>query len=170
LAVSLRCRALLAEDTAAGDLYLRALELHDEASRSGEIRPFDRARTQLLYGEWLRRQRRRSDARAPLRAAADTFDQLGAIPWSRRATSELRAAGSPVHTTRSMPLEALTPQELQVARLASEGASNREIGAQLFLSPRTVGYHLQKIFRKLSIRSRVELAQLAAEESSGGRP
>ena len=167
-AVSLRCQALLAEDElAAGDLYVQALELHDEASRSGEVRPFDRARTQLLYGEWLRRQRRRADARGPLRAAADTFDQLGATPWSQRANSELRAAGSGVRATRSVPLETLTPQELQVARLAGEGASNREIGAQLFLSPRTVAYHLQKIFRKLSIRSRVELAQLAAEDFAG---
>ncbi|TCC62909.1 helix-turn-helix transcriptional regulator [Kribbella pittospori] len=169
LAVSLRCQALLADDETADDLYVRALELHDEAGRGGEVRPFDRARTQLLYGEWLRRQRRRTDASAPLRAAADTFDQLGAVPWSRRANGELRATGIGGRPSRSMPLETLTPQELQVARLAGEGASNREIGAQLFLSPRTVAYHLHKIFRKLHLRSRVELGQLAAEEFADGQ-
>ncbi|MFI6833607.1 AAA family ATPase [Kribbella sp. NPDC050241] len=164
-AVDLRCRALVANDEkTAGDLYRAALDLHDEASRAGQPRPFDRARTQLLYGEWLRRQRRRTEARVPLRAAADTFDQLGASPWSERAGNELRAAGDTSRTTQPAPLADLTPQELQVIRLAREGASNREIGAQLFLSPRTVAYHLQKVFRKLSIRSRVELAQLSFTE------
>jgi DNA-binding CsgD family transcriptional regulator len=161
-AIDLRCRALLTDDeNAAGSLYQQALEMHDEAARRGQPRPFDRARTQLLYGEWLRRQRRRTEARVPLRAAADTFDQLGAVPWSERAASELRAAGvSATHATKPGLTSSLTPQELQVVRLARDGASNREIGAQLFLSPRTVAYHLQKIFRKLSIRSRVELATL----------
>ncbi|HWD79225.1 MAG TPA: LuxR C-terminal-related transcriptional regulator, partial [Kribbella sp.] len=167
-AIDLRCRALLEnDDTAAGGLYRQALELHDEAARSGQPRPFDRARTQLLYGEWLRRQRRRTEARVPLRAAADTFDQLGARPWSERAVGELRAAGIAGRTAQPPPLADLTPQELQVVRLARDGASNREIGAQLYLSPRTVGYHLQKVFRKLSIRSRVELAQLPFDQGPG---
>ncbi|HEU4946378.1 MAG TPA: AAA family ATPase [Kribbella sp.] len=160
-AVETRCRALLTSDeTLADQLYRQALELHDEVDQSGQPRPFDRARTQLLYGEWLRRQRRRTDARVPLQAALDTFEQLGATPWAQRADSELRAAGSSVRTSVQAPAAGLTPQELQVVRLAREGASNREIGAQLFLSPRTVGYHLQKTFRKLGIRSRVELAQV----------
>lgn len=163
-AVDLRCRALLADEPTAGDLYREALDMHDEATRSGQPRPFDRARTQLLYGEWLRRQRRLAEARVPLRAAADTFDQLGAAPWSERASNELRAAGGTGRTAQPAPLADLTPQELQVIRLARVGASNREIGAQLFLSPRTVAYHLQKVFRKLSIRSRVELAQLQFTE------
>jgi DNA-binding CsgD family transcriptional regulator len=164
-ALDARCRALVAEDVDVADqLYTEALALHDEADDTGQSRPFDRARTQLLYGEWLRRQRRRVEARRPLRAALNTFEQLRAEPWMRRAESELRAAGS---TRRSgagaaAPNAKLTPQELQVARLAREGSSNREIGAQLFLSPRTVGYHLQNIFRKLGIRSRVELGQLNA--------
>lgn len=160
-ALDARCRALVAEDVDVADrLYTEALALHDEADDTGQSRPFDRARTQLLYGEWLRRQRRRVEARRPLRAALNTFEQLRAEPWMRRAESELRAAGSARRTGAAVPNADLTPQELQVARLAGEGASNREIGAQLFLSPRTVGYHLQNIFRKLGIRSRVELAQL----------
>jgi len=165
-ALDLRCRALLAEQEAdtADALYRQALQLHDEATRSGQPRPFDRARTQLLYGEWMRRQRRRTEAKVPLRAAVDTFDQLGAQPWSERAASELRAAGGTGRPARTAPLVSLTPQELQVIRLARDGASNREIGAQLFLSPRTVAYHLQKIFRKLSIRSRVELAQVPLDQ------
>ncbi|MEV6273326.1 AAA family ATPase [Kribbella sp. NPDC051936] len=162
-ALDARCRALVADDVDVADqLYTEALALHGEADDTGQSRPFDRARTQLLYGEWLRRQRRRVEARRPLRAALNTFEQLRAEPWMRRAESELRAAGS---TRRSgagaaAPNTKLTPQELQVARLARDGSSNREIGAQLFLSPRTVGYHLQNIFRKLGIRSRVELGQL----------
>ncbi|MEV0792602.1 AAA family ATPase [Kribbella sp. NPDC050459] len=160
-ALDARCRALVAEDPDDADrLYVAALALHDEADDTGQSRPFDRARTQLLYGEWLRRQRRRVEARRPLRAALNTFEQLRAEPWMRRAESELRAAGSVRRTGGEASKAELTPQELQVARLASEGGSNREIGAQLFLSPRTVGYHLQNIFRKLGIRSRVELAQL----------
>ncbi|NIK58499.1 helix-turn-helix transcriptional regulator [Kribbella shirazensis] len=159
-ALDARCRALVADDADEADrLYSEALALHDEADRTGQSRPFDRARTQLLYGEWLRRQRRRAEARSPLRAALNTFEQLRAEPWTRRAESELRAAGSARRSTAAGPATELTPQELQVVRLAREGASNREIGAQLFLSPRTVGYHLQNIFRKLGIRSRVELAQ-----------
>ena len=160
-AVELRCRALLADDdTTTGKLYQQALEMHDAATRGGQPRPFDRARTQLLYGEWLRRQRRPAEARIPLRAAANTFDQLGAMPWSDRAASELRAAGVTGRALQAPPLDSLTPQEVQVVRLARQGANNREIGAQLFLSPRTVAYHLQKVYRKLSIRSRIELTHL----------
>jgi DNA-binding CsgD family transcriptional regulator len=164
-AVEARCRALVAEDDAEADkLYNEALALHGEADRTGQSRPFDRARTQLLYGEWLRRQRRRVEARVPLQAALNTFEQLQATPWMRRAESELRAAGSAGRSSAPLPVTELTPQELQVVRLAREGASNREIGAQLFLSPRTVGYHLQNTFRKLGIRSRVELAQVRIDE------
>jgi DNA-binding CsgD family transcriptional regulator len=164
-AVEARCRALVAEDDAEADkLYNEALALHGEADRTGQSRPFDRARTQLLYGEWLRRQRRRVEARVPLQAALNTFEQLQATPWMRRAESELRAAGSAGRSGAPLPVAELTPQELQVVRLAREGASNREIGAQLFLSPRTVGYHLQNTFRKLGIRSRVELAQVRIDE------
>ncbi|WP_432922286.1 helix-turn-helix transcriptional regulator [Microbispora sp. CA-135349] len=153
LAVLERCRALVTGDEAA---YERALALHREADH-----PFEQARTELLYGEWLRRHQRRAEARIRLNAAMETFVRLGAAPWSARAAAELRATGvspSPRDHGRD-PLATLTPQELHVVRLAAGGASNREIGAQLFLSPRTVAYHLYKAFPKLGISSRAELAR-----------
>jgi DNA-binding CsgD family transcriptional regulator len=160
-AIAARSRATLAsDDLLTRALFEEAMACHQAADRSGPPRPFDRARTQLLYGEWLRRKRRRTDARVPLEAAQRTFEQLGAIPWASRAASELRAAGSQLRTGKPTAAALLTPQELQVVRLACSGLSNREIGAQLFISPRTVGYHLHKTFAKLGIRSRVELAQV----------
>ncbi|MBD2899608.1 hypothetical protein amrb99_85920 [Actinomadura sp. RB99] len=157
-AVSARCQAMLTEGDAA-DLYEQALELH----RRGD-QPFEQARTELVYGEWLRRHNRRADARAQLRSAMAAFDRLGASAWSRRAAAELRASGislpeSPAGDRARDPLAALTPQELQVVRLAATGATNREIGARLFLSARTVAYHLYKAFPKLGISSRAELAR-----------
>jgi DNA-binding CsgD family transcriptional regulator len=166
-AVDARCRAVLAsEDVVAETLFEQALASHEAADRSGPPRPFDRARTQLLYGEWLRRKLRRTAARVPLQAALQTFEQLGATVWAGRATAELRAAGSQVSSGEPAVAQ-LTAQELQVVRLASAGLSNREIGAQLFISPRTVGYHLHKSFPKLGVRSRVELAQLGLDSQSG---
>ncbi|MGW4474546.1 helix-turn-helix transcriptional regulator [Nonomuraea sp. NPDC004354] len=152
-AVLKRCEALLSGD---GDGYARALALHRQADQ-----PFEQARTELLYGEWLRRHQRRAEARTHLRAAMEGFERLGAAPWAKRAATELRAAGASLSDRRHAedPLAALTPQELQVVRLAATGASNREIGAHLFLSPRTVAYHLYKAFPKLGITSRGELAQ-----------
>ncbi|MDP4500601.1 helix-turn-helix transcriptional regulator [Nonomuraea turcica] len=157
LAVLYRVRALLAPDSQAVELYERALALHSEAEQ-----PFDQARTRLLYGEWLRRHKRRAEARTQLQAAMDAFDQLGAAPWSDRAAAELRATGLslPDHARTADPLNVLTPQELQVVRLAVTGASNREIGAHLFLSPRTVASHLYKAFPKLGVSSRAELSRL----------
>ncbi|NUW41143.1 ATP-binding protein [Nonomuraea rhodomycinica] len=154
LAVLHRARALLAPDERAEPLYERALAL------SGQ--PFQQARTRLVFGEWLRRHQRRAEARVQLQAAMDAFDRLDAAPWSARAAAELRAAGAtPARNPRAGdPLAVLTPQELQVVQLAVTGASNREIGAQLFLSPRTVAYHLYKAFPKLGITSRGELARL----------
>ncbi|MER6583824.1 helix-turn-helix transcriptional regulator, partial [Nonomuraea sp. NPDC001023] len=124
--------------------------------------PFAPARTRLVSGEWLRRQRRRAEARVQLETAMEAFDRLDASPWSARAAGELRATGaSPARRVKADdPLATLTPQELQVVRLAVTGASNREIGAQLFLSPRTVAYHLYKAFPKLGVSSRGELAML----------
>ncbi|WP_214327487.1 ATP-binding protein [Nonomuraea sediminis] len=155
-AVLLRCRALLADGDEAAELYERALALHQRSDQ-----PFDQARTELLYGEWLRRHQRRAEARPHLQVALETFDRLGARPWAERAATELRAAGASQRDRPhdSDPLAALTPQELHVVRLAATGASNREIGAQLFLSPRTVAYHLYKAFPKLGITSRAELAK-----------
>ncbi len=154
-AVALRCQALLVEDADA--LFTEALRAH---GRDG-TRPFERARTELLYGEWLRRARRRTDARGRLRSAGETFERLGATPWAERAGTELRATGES-RTAREHgpdPLARLTPQELQVVRLAATGLSNRDIGAQLFLSPRTVGYHLYKAYPKLGVASRAELTR-----------
>jgi DNA-binding CsgD family transcriptional regulator len=165
-AIALRCAALLAPDDAADAAFAQAVELH----RKGGA-PFERARTELLYGEWLRRSRRRNDARVQFHSALEAFERLGAAPWAERVRSELRAAGESLATgagtgagagagTRDDLAARLTPQELQVVRLAAAGLSNREIGAQLFLSPRTVGYHLYKAYPKLGVASRGELARL----------
>ncbi|MEU6744647.1 AAA family ATPase [Spirillospora sp. NPDC046719] len=159
-AIALRCAALLAPDDAADALFAQAVELH----RKGGT-PFERARTELLYGEWLRRSRRRNDARAQLHSALEAFERLGAAPWAERVRTELRAAGESLAAAgadagRDDLAARLTPQELQVVRLAAAGLSNREIGAQLFLSPRTVGYHLYKAYPKLGVASRGELPHL----------
>ncbi|MCT7357041.1 helix-turn-helix transcriptional regulator, partial [Streptomyces sp. 15-116A] len=116
-----------------------------------------------LYGEWLRRARRRSEARDALRSALERFERLRAAPWTERARAELRAAGDATTTanaTAENVLDRLTPQELQVVRLAADGNSSREIAAQLFLSRRTVEHHLYKAYPKLGVGSRRELARL----------
>jgi DNA-binding CsgD family transcriptional regulator len=119
--------------------------------------PFTRARLQLAYGVWLRRHRRAADSRAPLRAARDAFDALGALPWGERARRELRASGETSRRRSHDLADALSPQELQIARLAAQGLSNKEIGRQLFLSHRTIGSHLYRIFPKLGITARSHL-------------
>ncbi|MFE6616233.1 ATP-binding protein [Amycolatopsis sp. NPDC057786] len=154
-AVAARCRAMLADDE---PHYLRALEWHS----SGE-RPFERARTELRYGEWLRRAKRRSDARVPLRSALEVFSRLHAKPWADRVRIELGATGDSgpmAEPAAENPLDRLTSQELQVVRLAADGSTSREIAAQLFLSPRTVEHHLYRAYPKLGVRSRRELARL----------
>ncbi|UFS93819.1 ATP-binding protein [Nocardia huaxiensis] len=152
-ALLLRCTALLNGDA---DAFTRAQELH---ARQG--RWFDRARTSLLFGEWLRRERRTAEARSELRDALEAFERLGLPAWADRARDELRAAGEGAVPQANPGLaELLTPQELQVTRLAAGGATNKEIGARLFLSPKTVGHHLSRAFRKLGVSSRVELARL----------
>jgi DNA-binding CsgD family transcriptional regulator len=153
-----RCRALLSEGGEADEHYSAALR----HSRYDDDRPYDAARTHLAYGEWLRRQRRRSDARAHLDQAHDAFARLGAATWAERARAELEALGDrPVARVHDADLlKRLTPQELQVVRLAAAGYSNREIGAQLYLSPRTVGHHLYKAFPKIGVSRRMELGQL----------
>ena len=155
-----RCRALLAADDEAGAHYDAALAFHAE-----DDRPFERARTELLYGEWLRRARRKTEARTRLRGAIDTFDLLGAAPWADRARAELAATGVAAPERRPVGvLAGLTPQEAQIVRLAARGLSNRDIAAQLFLSPRTVGHHLYKAYPKLGILSRAELPALIGAE------
>jgi DNA-binding CsgD family transcriptional regulator len=156
-AVAARCAALSADDDHADALYQQAVAAHE-----GGGQPVEEARTRLLYGEWLRRNQRRADAREHLLAAAATYARIGARHMQQRAESELRAAGAAAPAVSPAdPLARLTPQELQVIRLAAGGASNKEIGVQLFLSPRTVGYHLYKAFPKLGVTSRDELARYA---------
>jgi DNA-binding CsgD family transcriptional regulator len=157
LAVVHRCLALLRTEEAEQH-FLTAIDHHER-----DTRPFERARTLMLYGEWLRRDRRRSAAADHLRPAAGTFHRLNAGPWLRRTHNELAAIGARPRTTahQADPLDVLTAQETQVVRLAATGASNREIAARLFLSPRTVGYHLYNAFPKLGVTSRIELARFA---------
>jgi DNA-binding CsgD family transcriptional regulator len=159
-----RCRALLDDDEAEAH-FVEALRLH---KRMGpEHRPFDHARTELLYGQWLRRVRRRTDACPRLANAHETFERLGATPWAERAATELRATGQTV-LRRDAVTTRLTPQEIQVVRLVAEGGSNQEVAAQMFLSLRTVAYHLYKAFPKLGITSRAELARLDLDELAAG--
>jgi len=147
-----RCRGLIADREGAEHHFQEALRLHAE-----QPAPFDRARTQLLYGEFLRRARRRAEARQHLRSALETFERMGAALWASHARAELRATGETARKRDPSTLDQLTPQELQIARLVGTGATNRDIAAQLFLSPRTVDYHLRKVFVKLGISSRAEL-------------
>ena len=144
-------RPLLAEDDEAEALYEAALGT--DLTRW----PFARARLQLEYGTWLRRQRRVTASRVPLSLAKAAFDALGVPPWSQRARHELRSAGVASRPRERAALDELTPQELQIARMAASGLSNREIGRQLFLSHRTVGAHLYRAFPKLGITSRGQL-------------
>ncbi|WP_460545455.1 LuxR C-terminal-related transcriptional regulator [Glycomyces halotolerans] len=154
-----RCSALLASADAADgtveELYRRALELH--APENGD---FERARTQLLYGKWLRRRRRPREARAVLREALHGFERCGARAWTDQAGAELRAMGEPAGGSRSASLSALTPHQLRIARLVSTGATNREVAQALSVSVRTVDHHLRNVFASLGVRSRVELARL----------
>ena len=136
----------------------------DRLSRT-RLRP-DLARAHLLYGEWLRRQARRADARAQLRAAHELFAALGMHAFAGRARRELRATGTTVGRRAADPRERLTPQEDQIALLAQTGMSNPEIAAQLFLSARTVQYHLGKVFTKLEISSRRDLRQALPDGAS----
>ena len=120
--------------------------------------PFERARLQHAYGSWLRRQRRVSESRTHLRAATTALNALGVTPWAERARAELRAAGES-SPRREDARDKLTPQELQIAMLAADGLTNRDIGERLFLSPRTISTHLYHIFPKLGVSSRTELVR-----------
>jgi DNA-binding CsgD family transcriptional regulator len=152
LGIEARSGALLNDGDAAERLYLEALDRLGRTSIRVEL-----ARAHLLYGEWLRRERRRLDAREQLHAAHEMFTGMGAEAFADRAARELLATGERARKHTVETREDLTPQEAQIARLARDGLSNPEIGARLFISPRTVEYHLHKVFAKLNIRSRVEL-------------
>jgi DNA-binding CsgD family transcriptional regulator len=158
-ALAARGRGLLADGDAAVAELQTAVAYHDLA-----FQPFERARTELALGGTLRRARRRSEARAPLRAALSVFDQLGATPWADRARSELRASGETFQRRDPAAVETLTPQEFQVARSVAAGGTNRDVAAQLFLSHRTVAYHLHNVYRKLGVTSRTELARVEFEQ------
>jgi DNA-binding CsgD family transcriptional regulator len=162
LAVAARCRGLLADDDAFEAPFDEALRLH-----GGGEAPFERARTLLCLGERLRRARRRADARVHLRAALDAFEALGAVDWAATARSELGVTGETAASRSGPRSDALTPQELQVALMVASGATNREAGSRLFLSAKTIEAHLGRIYRKLGLRSRTELAALVAQEGLG---
>jgi DNA-binding CsgD family transcriptional regulator len=131
--------------------------------------PHDRARLELMYGSWLRRHRRVTESRVPLRAARDWFDTYGLGSWADQARQELRAAGETSRRRAPDAWNRLSPQEVQIARMAAGGMSNRDIGQRLYLSHRTVGYHLYRIFPKLAITSRSQLtAALEGSACPGG--
>ena len=148
-------RAQSAAQAEADSLYRVSLAHHAEAGR-----PLDAARTQLAYGEWLRRNQRRVDARQHLREALETFQDLRAESLAARANQELRASGETARKRNPTTLVDLTPTELQIARLVSSGLSNKDVAAQCWISPRTVAFHLRNVFAKAGITSRGELAQL----------
>jgi DNA-binding CsgD family transcriptional regulator len=153
LGIAARSEALFVEDRGAEELYAEALD------RLGRSRmAVDLARAHLLYGEWLRRQRRRVDARTQLRSAHDLFSDVGMEAFAERARVELEATGEHARRRTVDTLDQLTPQEAQISRLVARGNTNREIAAQLFISPSTVEYHLRKVFGKLGVKSRTQLA------------
>jgi DNA-binding CsgD family transcriptional regulator len=152
LGVAARSRALLTDGPAAENLYRQAIDRLEPTRITVHL-----ARTRLVFGEWLRREQRTLDAREQLRSAHEVFSRIGAGAFAERARNELLAAGETVHTRAFGTIEQLTPQELHIARLAGDGLTNPEIGAQLFLSPRTVEWHLRKVFTKLDITSRKQL-------------
>jgi len=153
LGVEARSRALLSHGDAAESLYGEAIERLQRT----RLRPH-LARAHLLYGEWLRRERRRTDAREQLRTAFELFTAMGIKTFAARAERELLATGEHVRTRSVETRDELTAQEAQIARLARGGLSNRDIGDRLFISQHTVAYHLRKVFTKLGVSSRSELA------------
>jgi len=161
LGILARSRALLSEGESAEGAYREAIE---RLSRT-RLRP-DLARAHLLYGEWLRRENRRLDAREQLRIAHDQFATIGMEAFTERARTELQATGEHVRARAPEARDELTAQERQIAELARDGLSNPEIGARLFLSPRTVEWHLRHVFTKLGIRSRRDLARALPRSES----
>ncbi|WP_327270300.1 AAA family ATPase [Streptomyces sp. NBC_01218] len=162
LAILHRARALLATGDEAEEHFRSALD------PAGAGWPFEHALVHLDFGEWLRRRRRSAEARPLLGTALEYFERLGARPWVERAGAELRAAGVSVAATAAPGAAAgLTPQELQIAQLAAEGLTNRDIGARLYLSPRTIGFHLHKIFPKLGVTGRAQLRDVLGSAAAG---
>jgi DNA-binding CsgD family transcriptional regulator len=154
LGIAARSRALLTDGEAAELPYREAIERLGRTRLAPEL-----ARAHLLYGEWLRRQRRRVDAREQLRVAHEMFTGYGMEAFAERARVELEATGERARARTVDAIDQLTPQESQISRLAAHGNTNREIAAQLLISPSTVEYHLRKAFRKLDVNSRTQLAE-----------
>jgi DNA-binding CsgD family transcriptional regulator len=152
LAKAARTRGLLAADDDLDRWFGRALELH---AQTPDV--FATARTRLIYGERLRRARRRADARPELRQALQDFERLGAAPWAELARAELAATGETARRRELPDRDRLTPQELQIGLLLADGRTTREAAAAMFLSPKTIEYHQRNLYRKLDVRSRVEL-------------
>jgi ATP/maltotriose-dependent transcriptional regulator MalT len=165
LGILARSRALLSEGEGAEALYREAIERLDRTRMRAEL-----ARAHLLYGEWLRRENRRVDAREQLRAAHDTFSGMGAEAFAERARRELLATGETVRKRSVETRDELTAQESQIARLAGEGRTNPEIGSELFISPRTVEWHLRKVFTKLGISSRKQLRGVSTGAGRAAAP
>jgi DNA-binding CsgD family transcriptional regulator len=153
-----RSKALLSDGEEAQDLYRESIDHLQQSRATPQL-----ARARLLYGEWLRRERRRRDAREELYLASELFEGIGADAFAERARTELAATGRRIRRRASGTAEPLTPHERRIAKLVSERASNAEIAVQLFVSPRTVEYHLAKVFRKLGINSRGEVARALEE-------
>src|SRR3954447_13474692 len=164
LGVETRVRALLSEDEVAERLYRESI-----AHLAGPRVRLELARTHLLYGEWLRRERRRVDAREQLRTALEMFTSMGTEAFAGRAERELAATGERARRRSVETREDLTAQEIQVARLANDGLSNPEIGARLYISPHTVAYHLRKVFSKLDITSRGQLHRVLPDATTAAR-
>ena len=149
-----RCRALLADDADAEGHFVDAIEFLSAADV-----PADLGRAHLLYGEWLRRMKRRRDARTQLRTAVEIFDRIDAPTFGRRARTELAATGEAMTQRQVVAGVEMSPREAAVARMAAEGSTNAEISGCLFISTNTVDYHLRKVFQKLGISSRRQLAE-----------
>jgi DNA-binding CsgD family transcriptional regulator len=165
LGIEARSRALLSDGAAADELHREAID----RLRRTQLHP-ELARAQLLYGEWLRRQGRRVDARKQLRTAHDLFTTIGMEAFAERARTELLATGETARKRTVETHDALTAQEAVIARLAREGLSNPEIGARLFISARTVKYHLSKVFTKLDISSRAQLDRALPGDPATAQP
>jgi DNA-binding CsgD family transcriptional regulator len=160
--IEARSRALVSDDDEAEPWYQEAIDRLGQTRVRGEL-----ARAHLLYGEWLRRDGRRADARGQLRTAHDMLTTMGMHGFAERARSELLAMGDAVRKRTVETTPGLTPQELQIARLAAEGRTNPQIGSQLFISKHTVEYHLRKVFTKLNVSSRNQLRKSLARSDSG---
>ncbi|HUE27135.1 MAG TPA: LuxR C-terminal-related transcriptional regulator, partial [Solirubrobacteraceae bacterium] len=161
IGIEARARAFLAHGEAADELHRESIRRLDRTRVRLEV-----ARGHLLYGEWLRRENRRIDARDQLRIAHEMLSRMGVQAFAERARRELLATGETVRKRTVETRDELTPQEALIARLARDGLSNPQIGTRLFISPRTVKYHLRKVFIKLDISSRNELDRVLPDEAS----